>query len=312
MAPTSARRAGTDGRLLAFLLLALVALFWAGNTILARAMSSEVPPFALAFWRIFLSVLMLAPFALASTWNARDLVLRHFWLLNLLALLSTSAFNTLVYLGLNHTQAINGNLLQGALPICIIAASALFAGRRILLRQWVGVIFGLVGLTVIVIRGDPARLAGLAVNPGDPLVFLGIFSSAVYAAILHRRPAGIGLVPFMFLMMVFSTVHVLPFFVWEHFTHRVMPMTAAAVGTALYVAIFASVIAQLFFVEGVKRLGAPTAGNMIYLTPVFGVLMAIGLLGETLHMFHVAGVTLIAAGIWLATSSGRQRARTGS
>jgi drug/metabolite transporter (DMT)-like permease len=291
---------------MAFFLLTLVALFWAGNTNLARAMAAEVPPFALTFWRIFLSVLMLAPFALRQSWEAHETIRRHFWFLNLLAFLSTSAFNALVYFGLNHTQAINGNLLQGSLPVSILVASALFAGRRITARQWTGVLFGLAGLTVIVLRGDPARLADLAINPGDPIVFFGVFSSAAYAAILHRRPEGLGLVPFMFMMMVFSSIHTLPIYLWEHFTQRTLPLTLPALGTVLYVAVFASVLAQLFFAEGIKRLGAPTAGNMIYLTPVIGVLMAVTVLGEHFRLFHVAGIALIATGIWLANFSARR------
>ncbi len=294
------------GRALAFALLTMVALFWAANTNLARAMAGEVPPLALTFWRIFLSVVILAPFALRASWEARDVVRQHFWFLNLLAFLSMSAFNALVYVGLNHTQAINGNLLQGSLPICILVASALFAGRRITLRQWTGVALGLAGLVTIVIRGDLVRLGSLSINAGDPVIFLGVFASASYAAVLHRRPARLGLVPFMFVMMAFSSVHTLPFYLWEHATQRPLPLTAAAIGTVLFMAIFASVLAQLFFAEGIKRLGAPTAGNMIYLTPVFGVLMAVGLLGEHFQLFHVAGIALIATGIWLANFGGRR------
>ena len=294
------RFTASEGRPLAYGLLGLVALFWALNINIARATSDEVPPLALTFWRLALSALILAPFAVRQCWAARELIARHFWFLNLLAVLSMTAFNALVYAGLNHTQAINGNLLQGSLPICILVASALFAGRRISLRQWLGVLLGLTGLIAIVVRGEPSRLLGLQINPGDPVIFIGVFASASYAAILHRRPAGLPLVPFMFLMMLFSAIHSLPFFVWEHATQRTLPVTWSAVGAVLYVTVFASVLAQLFFAEGIRRIGAPAAGNMIYLTPVFGVLIAVSLLGETFHGFHAVGVGLIAAGIWLA------------
>lgn len=302
---SSAGKAG-DGRLLAYLLLALVALFWALNTNIARATADEVPPLALTFWRVFLSALIMAPFAARACWAARHVIRRHFWFLNLMALLSMTMFNALVYTGLNHTQAINGNLLQGALPICILTASALFAGRRISGRQWIGVMISLAGLITIVMRGDPARLMALEINIGDPVIFLGVFGSASYAAILHKRPEGIALVPFIFLTMVLASVQILPFFAWEHFTQRTLPITAPAIGTVLFVAIFASVLAQTFFAEGVRRIGAPTAGNMIYLTPVFGVVIAITLLGETFHGFHAAGIGLIATGIWLAMFSGKK------
>jgi drug/metabolite transporter (DMT)-like permease len=296
----------SDGRVVAYFLLALVALLWAINTNVARATADEVPPMALTFWRLLLSTLILAPFAIRECWRERHAIWRHFWFLNLLAALQMTVFNGLVYAGLQHTQAINGNLLQGALPICILAASAMFAGRRISGKQWLGVVISLAGLITIVVRGDPAKLLDLAINAGDPLIFVGVFASASYAAILHKRPDGLDLIPFMFLMMLFGAIQIVPLFLWEHFTQRTLPFTLPAIAAVLYIAIFASVLAQMLFVVGVRRIGAPAAGNMIYLTPVFGVVIAITLLGETFHLFHAAGVGMIAVGIWLALFSRRK------
>ena len=290
----------SDGRLVAYCLLVMVALFWAINTNIARASADEVPPMALPFWRLSLSVLILGPFTVRACWTARDVIVRHFWFLNLLATLQMTVFNALVYTGMNYTPAINGNLLQGALPICILTASVLFARKRITVRQWAGVLISLAGLIAIVVRGDPARLLTLEINAGDPIVFAGVFASAIYAAILYKRPAGIPLTPFIFLMMLFGTIQIMPFFLWEHFTQRSLPMTQTAIGVVLYVAVFASVFAHIFFAEGIRRIGAPASGNVIYLTPVFGVVIAVTLLGETFEIFHALGIGMIAVGIWLA------------
>ena len=92
-----------DSPLVAYLMLALVALLWAANTNVARATTQEVPPLALTFWRLLLSALVFAPFALRNTWRNRRVVIRHFWLLNLLALLSMATFNALVYMGMQYT-----------------------------------------------------------------------------------------------------------------------------------------------------------------------------------------------------------------
>ena len=56
----------SHGHLVAYLILALVALLWAANTILARATAEEIPPMALTFWRLFISALIFAPFALKT------------------------------------------------------------------------------------------------------------------------------------------------------------------------------------------------------------------------------------------------------
>ncbi len=292
--------------MLAFLLLAMVALFWAGNTIVARAASEAVPPMALTFWRLFLSALVFAPLALRNAGHCFRVVRRDFWLLNLLALLSMSTFNALVYSGLRFTEAINGNLLQGALPLCILVSGLIFMGQRVTCRQWVGVVLGMTGLAVIVIRGDINILMHLRIGAGDPLVFAGVFASAVYAVFLHRRPQDLDLVSFLFLMMLLGSLQVAPFYAFEHFLVRPLPLTDVALWTIAYVALFPSVLAQWFFAEGVRRIGAATAGYIIYLTPVFGVVMAVGLLGETFRLFHAIGICLIAAGIGLAVIRVRQ------
>lgn len=293
--------ASDASRAAAFVLLALVAMFWAANTIVARATADEVPPFALTFWRLFLSALAFAPFALRNVWRQRLVLRRDFRLLNLLALLSMSSFSALVYTGLQFTEAINGNLLQGALPLCILLSGALFAGRAVTARQGAGMLLGLAGLVVIVVRGDLQILLGLQINVGDPLVFLGVFASATYAVLLFKRPEELDLPAFLFLMMALGSVQIAPFYVAEHFWIRPLPTTETALLAVGFIALFPSVLAQWFFAEGVRRVGAATAGYMIYLTPVFGVFMAVGALGEAFRAFHAAGIAAIAAGIWLAT-----------
>ena len=132
----------SQGRWFAYLLLALAALFFALNTNIARASADEVPPLALTFWRLFLSVLILAPFTLRYCWENRAAIKRHFWLLSLFAALQMTIFNALVYVGVNYTQAINANLLQGSLPICILISSVVFVRQRITYCQWIGVLLG--------------------------------------------------------------------------------------------------------------------------------------------------------------------------
>lgn len=298
----------SQGRLAAYLMLALVALLWAANTNIARATAEEVPPMALTFWRLFLSTLILAPFAARIAWRKRQVIWQHFWLLNGLAFLSMAAFNALVYLGMQYTVAINGNLLQGSIPICILLAGLIFARHRVTARQGIGVALGMAGLMAIVIRGDIALLLQMQINPGDPLVFLGVFCSATYAVYLFKRPEELDLATFMFLAMFFSTFHILPFFVAEHVWFRAMPLTETALLTVGFIALFPSVLAQLLFAEGIKRLGPAKAGYMIYLTPVFGVIMAIAILGEPFRTYHAVGIALIATGIWLATFAGKSKA----
>lgn len=64
-----------------------------------------------------------------------------------------------------------------------------------------------------------------------------------------------------------------------------------------YVSIFPSLIAYLFFNRGIELIGSGATGMYMNVLPLLGAALAILYLGEELHLFHVAGMTLIVGGI---------------
>jgi len=287
-----------------YLLMPLAPLFWSGNFILGRAVRASLPPIGLAFWRWFVASLLLVSFAwphLRQDWKT---IIHHWKIVLFLSALGIAAFNTLVYTGLRSTTAINGILLQSALPIAIVAISYLFFRDTITPLQGLGVLVSLSGAITIIIRGSLHVLAELSLNTGDVLIFIAVICYAAYSVFLRKRPA---LHPLSFLTATFitGTIILLPLYLWEHFTREAMPvdrLTCIAVG---YVAIFPSILAYLCFNRGVELLGANRAGLFIHLMPVFGSIMAIVFLGERFKAFHGVGIVLILSGIVLATRPAR-------
>lgn len=286
-----------------YLLLVLTTLFWSGNFVLGRAVHDAVPPVALAFWRWAGGFLIVLPFAWPHL--ARDIavVRRHWPLVLLLSALGVASFNTLVYLGLGRTTAINGLLIQSFMPLAIIAASLVLFGERISRWQAIGLALSLAGILAIVARGELEALAALDVNAGDLLIVLAILAYALYTALLRRRPA---IHPLSFLAVTFAlgALMLAPLYGWEHVAARQLdgnPTTFAAIA---YVALFPSVLAYLCYNRGVELIGANRAGQFVHLMPVFGSLMAVAFLGESFHLFHVIGIGLIFAGIVVAARRG--------
>ena len=68
----------------------------------------------------------------------------------------------------------------------------------------------------------------------------------------------------------------------------------------LYCAIFPSIFSQTFFMRCIELIGATQAGLYVNLATVFAAFMAIGLLSERLHGYHVVALLLVLAGIALA------------
>lgn len=285
---------------LPYLLLTLTMLFWSGNFIVGRAVNTAVPPIALAFWRWFGA----STIVLLAGWRhvRRDwpTIQRSWRLMLVLAILGIASFNTLVYVGLHYTTAINGLLMQSTMPVLIVALSYGLFRERITPTQTLGVVLSLGGVLTIIGRGDVGVLAALSLNIGDVLILIAVLLYAGYSTLLRKRPA---LHPLSFLAATFvpGTLVIAPLYAAESALGHPMTIdwiTLLAIG---YVAVFPSILAYLCFNRGVELIGANRAGLFIHLLPVFGSLMAIAFLGETLRWFHAIGIGLIVGGIVLAT-----------
>ncbi|MGE0418289.1 MAG: DMT family transporter [Acetobacteraceae bacterium] len=280
-------------------LLTFAVLFWSGNFIVGRAIAGTVPPVALAYWRWTLGLGLVICLGTSQIRRDWPVLRRHWRVLLVLGALGIAVFNTLVYLGLQFTTAVNALLLQSAMPVMILAASFLLFRERPGGWQVLGVLVSIVGVAVIATHGDWHMLASLKLNAGDVWILAAVASYALYSALLRQRPA---VHPLSFLAATFAigSVMLLPLYVHEHLRiAQVQPVPAAWLAIA-YVAVFPGFLSYLLFNRGVELAGANTAGHFVHLMPIFGSVLAILLLGETLAGFHLVGGALIAAGLVLA------------
>jgi drug/metabolite transporter (DMT)-like permease len=290
--------------LTAYFILTLCALFWAGSVISGRAVAGEVPPLALNFWRWVLAFLVAAPIGLPAMWRQRIVIMNHWRILTLLALLNMTVFGSLVFVGLQYTGAVNGSLLLGTMPINIVLVSWIVARAGITGRALGGVALGMMGLLAIVARGDISVITGLTFNSGDLVMWVAILSYALYSVWLPRAPQGLELMALMTTLFLIGALAGLPLYLWETLAQgKPVPLNAASAWSIGYLGLFPSLLAQIFWTAAVRRVGANTAGYFIYLSPVFGTLMAIAFLGETFAWYHGVGIAMIFTGVFIATQN---------
>ena len=163
-----------------YLLLTLAVFLWSANFIVGRAVHGVIPPVALAFYRwAGASLLVIGPAwpHLRRDWPA----VRAAWpILLVLSAIGIAAFNTLVYTGLQTTQALNALLMQSMMPVLIVAMSFLLFRERISFRQGCGIALSLAGAAAIILKGNPRALVTLAINHGDLLVLVAVICYAGY------------------------------------------------------------------------------------------------------------------------------------
>jgi drug/metabolite transporter (DMT)-like permease len=305
---SQARPAGRLAAALPYLMLALCALFWAGNWVTGRAIRDTMPPVSINFWRWAIGTLTLAPFALPRLKGKWTILLRHWRLLVTLGFFGLALFQTVVYLGLRYTDAVNAVLMNSATPLVIIPLAWLLDGERVTPRQLVGVAISMIGIVTIMYRGDPMALLGLRFNPGDLLILAAMPAWGLYSVLLRRRPPEIDTISFLFAICFVGWAILVPFTIAENLFFQAQHLTWASAGTALYMGVFAAAGAFVLWNRGVEMVGPSKAGFTIHLVPAFATILAVIFLGESLHPYHAVGVALIMLGVWLATSAKTARA----
>lgn len=284
-----------------FLLLALATLCWAGNFVLGRAMHAEIPPLSFNFLRWLGAVVILTPFVANTAWQYRKEILSQWRILTVLAALGITIFNSLAYTALNTTTAVNAALIIASLPVVIMFLSFAIYKDRVTPRQMFGLTLSLIGVVVIVIKGDWAVLKALDITAGDLWMVAGVFIWALYSVLLRARPKDIPPMVFLFATAVIGVVLLAPLYGLEVAVRGGIELSMDNLLSLAYVSVFASVVAYIAWNRGVAEVGANRAGFISHLMPVFATILAVILLNEPLFAYHAAGVGLIGSGLALAT-----------
>jgi len=274
----------------------MAVFFWSVNSIVGRFMRLDVPPIALSFWRWVGASILISYFAWPKVKEDWPIIRKDLPLLLLLALTGIAMFNTLLYTGLQSTVALNGFLIQSTMPVLIMLFSFFFFRDKINHLQGIGVLLSLAGVVIVIARGDLEVLRSLSLNRGDILIFIAAIGYAVYSVLLRKRPI---LHPLSFIAFTFvtGTLMLLPLYLWEALTVKMLTFNTPTMLTIAYVAIFPSIISYFCYNRGIELIGANRAGLFIHLMPVFGTIMAIVFLGETFFWFHGVGIVMIFSGI---------------
>ena len=157
----------------------------------------------------------------------------------------------------------------------------------------------LAGVAFVAVHGSIGALLDLNFCHADLWILGSVVIYGVYVVLLRRRPA-VHPLSFMQVAMGLGVLMVAPLYLWELGQGQRMSNDWWNLAGIAYMAVFPSFISYLFFNRGVQLIGATRAGQSTHLIPIFGSFMAVLLLGEAIHLYHLVGVILIGAGIVLA------------
>jgi drug/metabolite transporter (DMT)-like permease len=293
----TARHDRGSGR--AYLLLTATALCWAANAIFGRLAVGEVSPMALVTLRWLGALGLLAVFAHARVRSDWPAIRPRLPFVAAMGALGFTAFNALYYVAAHWTTAVNLGILQGAVPVFVLAGALAVDRTPVGGLQLAGVLVTLLGVVIIACGGDLARLTSLTFNFGDLLMIAACALYSGYMLALRRRPpvSALGLFTVMAAAAFLAS---LPLALTEAALGRFQWPTATGWIILALVTLFPSFLAQIFFIQGIALIGPSRAGIFVNLVPVFASILAVLVLGEPFTRSHALALGLVLGGIWLA------------
>ncbi|WP_347489230.1 DMT family transporter [Desulfoscipio sp. XC116] len=286
---------------LPYIYLTVVPLIWAGNFIVGKVLIGVLPPFSISAGRFIVGALILGLLLLNLKDRTKlDGILKIKILI--LGLTGVFAFNSLLYIGLKYTTAINATLINSFSPIVTIYCSWLFLKENIGYKQILGSFFAILGIIIIQSQGSPAVLYNLDFNIGDLIIFLNTFIWAIFTIL--GKNVMYSLSPME--TTTYSTLAGLPFLFlasgWE-ISHTDIALSWPIAAGILYLGVFATVLAFIWYYKGIQMVGVAKSANFYNLIPVYSIFLAVFFLQEQITPYHITGGFCVMLGIVLSSGN---------
>lgn len=281
----------TNNRILwmAFLGLLMTNLFWAINAILARSYMPEVAPIAMNLFRWFGVFILLTPFCLPRVIKNWAMIRPHLSALTGLAILSIVFYNSLLYLAANFTTVVNITLINTLIPIATLLMAWRVLGNRPRLMQFLGMVISILGVLLILTKGQLLHLLSLKFSQGDLLMIAAVVVWALFTVLLKKLSLKLSSINVLYLLIMLGLPFLIVAYAIEAVFFKFYLPSFEHISLFAYLWVFPSILAYIFWTNGVLRLGAESASLSITLMPLFGAVLAIVFLDESIFWFHIAG-----------------------
>lgn len=280
-------------------------LIWSGNMTINQLTVGAIAPSTIAFERWVLALAVLSPFVLPTVWRLRRQIRPELPKLAVLGLLGMAMWQGLAYVAAETTSATNMGILAATVPLLTVLLSAVILRETPTLGGVTGGLLALLGVFILLGRGDPLSLLELDVAPGDLLMVAAATCYASYGVMLKRWPMTLPPWVMLYIQACFAALFLLPGFL----TGPMTPIDGHNVWLILYAGIPASIVTTFLWMRAVRQLGASKASIFLNLMPLFSAFIAMVFLGEHLAPWHLLGGGLTLAGVVMAQTLTQPLAR---
>lgn len=274
------------------------AVFWAGAFIAGKYTVPCIATFTLTFLRFFYAsiILFFVMKKMKVDFKPEKKQLPIFLFTGIVGMFG---YHVLFFTALKYTTAINSSIIAATNPMVTTLLAFLFMKSKLGGKQLFGILLSFTGVILTITGADFHILRHFSFNAGDLWMLAAVTAWAAYGVFSKSKGAGIPPIVLTFYSFLVCTIFLIPFVLYERPWVFLPSVPVSAHLAVLYMSIFPSVIGYLVQQMAIKEIGPSKASIFVNLVPIFSIILAVILLGETLQPIKLLTAALIIIGVFI-------------
>jgi len=279
--------------------LVLVAAIWGGQYSAGRLVAEALPGFTNAALRFVVAAPILVALAYAWEGGLPRLDGRRFATMLALAFCGVFVFNVCFFAGLERVPAGRGALIMALNPVMTALGAWLVFGERMSRVRMSGIALAVAGVIVVISHGNLGALAHGALGLGELLLFGSVLGWTAYTLMGRAVLKGMSPLGATAWASLLGMIMLVACAVFERPWAALAALPPSGWGAIAYLGALGTVVAFLWFYDGVKGIGPARAAVFLSFVPVFGVAFAALVLGERILVSMIVGGAMVVGGVLL-------------
>jgi drug/metabolite transporter (DMT)-like permease len=282
-----------------FLLLVLASLMWSGQGIAVKFLDPYLGPIAITFLPFYIATALLFPLLLRMRRRdpSRQAPSARDWVRFAIAGIGGQVLAQLgMTWGISKSLASNGTILNLLIPVLSAVLASLLLKEKLTGLRITSLAIGLAGVALMSV-GDlrQASFGSMHYLPGNLLILCGCLGSSFFNVYCKGLMSRFNDVEILIYSYITASLVSIPLLIWVEPFHPVslLALDAKAIAAFLFLALFMYGASMLLFFKALQHLDVTVASTSLYLVPVFGIALAVTLLGERLNPIAIAGAAIV-------------------
>jgi drug/metabolite transporter (DMT)-like permease len=272
-------------------------VLWSLTFVWFKIANEVYPPFSIVFIRLVISSIILFTVAL-FTGILQKIRRKDFKFFLLLTLFNPFLYFIAESIGLTKIDASLAAVIVSTIPLFVPIGARFFYGEKLTVLNVAGMLVSFIGVLMVIINN------GFSLNAspvGIMLMLMAVFCAVGYTLTVKKLTYNYSAFSITAYQGILGAFLFLPLFlIFDHKKILIAEHSTRAIMALVYLAVFGSIIAFIFFNYSVKILGAAKTDFFTNIIPVLTAVVAWLILGESLNLQKIAGIAIVLAGLLMS------------